>query len=274
VRAFRLAGGALVPAEIERSRAADGEAVVRVFAAGVTPTELDWYPTSHTKSGEPRSGAVPSHEFSGEVDGEAVFGMNDWFADGALAEYCVTRPEWIAPKPRTLSHVEAATVPISALTAWQGLHDRAKLRTGERVLVHGGAGSVGSFAVQLARRAGARVTATVSARNVDFVKSLGAERAIDYRTEQVTGEFDVVFDTVGNAPRGGRTVSIVEGSQDAPGFFIVEPKSSAADRSGGPDRRGGATDLCGCSGPVRSRAGRIHGPSGAEGPRQDRGRRG
>src|SRR5262249_43402400 len=169
-------------------------------------TERGWHPTSHTKSGEPRIGAVPSHEFSGE----AVFGMNDWYADGALAEFCVTRPEWIAPKPRTLSHIEAATVPISALTAWQGVFDPAKIRAGERLLVHGGAGSVGAFVVQLARRAGARVTATASARNIEFVKSLGAERAIDYRTEQAAGEFDVVFDTVGNAPtRGGRVVSIV-----------------------------------------------------------------
>src|SRR4029079_2565597 len=118
----------------------------------------------------------------------------------ATAEYCVARHSAVVPKPRSLTHTEAATVPIGALTAWQGLFDHAKLRPGERVLVHGGAGAVGVFAVQLAKLHGARVTATASARDLDFVTSLGAEQVIDYRAsrfEEGVQDLDVVFDTIG-----------------------------------------------------------------------------
>jgi NADPH:quinone reductase-like Zn-dependent oxidoreductase len=87
--------------------------------------------------------------------GQEVYGMNDWFADGVLAEYCLTQSDRIAPKPRNLNHIEAASVPIGALTAWQGLFERAQLQAGERVLVHGGAGAVGVFAIQLAKSRGA-----------------------------------------------------------------------------------------------------------------------
>ncbi len=91
--------------------------------------------------------------------GHEVYGMNDWYSEGAMAEYCIAPFFAVAPKPRSLTHLEAASVPISALTAWQGLFDHAKLRPGERVLVHGGAGGVGLFAIQLARLHGARVIA-------------------------------------------------------------------------------------------------------------------
>ena len=127
-----------------------------------TPTELRWYPTTHAPDGGKRTGAIPGHEFSGIVEavgpdvdpghvGAEVFGMNDWFAEGATAEYCVAPSPSIAAKPYRLSHAEAASVPIGALTAWQGLFDRARLRARERVLIHGGSGAVGIFAVQLAR---------------------------------------------------------------------------------------------------------------------------
>src|SRR3712207_4397284 len=102
-----------------------GELLVRVYAAGVTPTELLWYPTTHSKNGERRSDAVPGHEFSGVIAavgketigfaiGQEVYGMNDWFADGALAEYCLTQPTSVAQKPPSLTHVDAAAVPIGA----------------------------------------------------------------------------------------------------------------------------------------------------------------
>src|SRR5437016_10393388 len=110
--------------------------------------------------------------------------MNDWFSDGATAEYCIAHSSAVAPKPHCLGHAEAASVPISALTAWQGLFDRAKLRPGERVRGHGGAGAVGIFAVQLAKPRRARVTATASARDVAFVTRLGADQAIDYRASR------------------------------------------------------------------------------------------
>jgi NADPH:quinone reductase-like Zn-dependent oxidoreductase len=235
---------ALIPAELPQPMPGDGEVLIRVRAAGVTPTELHWDPTSHAKDGTPRLGAVPGHEFSGVIaalgrdangfqTGQEIYGMNDWFADGAVAEFCVTQPESIALKPATLTHEAAATVPIGALTAWQGLLNRAKIQRGERVLVHGAAGSVGIFAVQLASLHGAHVIGTASAPNLKLVAELGAEEVIDYRAsrfEDRAGKVDVVFDAVGGETldrsasmlkSGGRLVTIVD--QRSPDFFIVEP---------------------------------------------------
>ncbi|MDP9290752.1 MAG: NADP-dependent oxidoreductase [Verrucomicrobiota bacterium] len=169
----------------------EGEVIVAVHAAAVTPTELDWVPTWTTPAGAKRSfPIIPGHEFSGVVhrvgpgvtdlaEGDAVFGMNDWFRDGAQAEYCVARAADLALKPRSVDHVLAALTPISALTAWQGLFERAHLAVGERVLIHGAAGGVGIFAVQLARHHGAHVIATASAHNHEFVRGLGATEVID-----------------------------------------------------------------------------------------------
>jgi NADPH:quinone reductase-like Zn-dependent oxidoreductase len=108
----------------------------------------------------------------------------------------------LAPKPDSLNHASAATVPLSALTAWQALFDQARLAPGQRVLIHGAAGGVGSFAVQLTRWRGAHVIATASARNVEFVRELGADEVIDYGStpfESVVRNVDVVFDFVGGA---------------------------------------------------------------------------
>ena len=244
---------ALIAANVPQPQPADGELLVRVRAAGVTPTELLWYPTTHTKSGAMRTGAVPGHEFSGIIAalatgadgfnvGDEIYGMNDWFGDGAQAEFCLARPAEIARKPASVDHAHAAVTPISALTAWQGLFERARLAAGEHVLIHGGAGGVGVFAVQLARRCGARVTATAGAGNLDFVRGLGAEEVIDYRAERFeerVRDVDAVFDTVGGDTLrrswgvlrpGGRLVTIAaseEGSQDErtrAAFFIVEPR--------------------------------------------------
>src|SRR5215475_6951456 len=151
MRRMRLSDSAQAPVLIEENvpqpQPQRGELLVRVYAAGVTPTELLWYPTTHNKNGERRSRAVPGHEFSGVIAavgedpadfdiGQEVYGMNDWFSDGAIAEYCHTQPNSIAQKPTSLTHIEAASVPIGALTAWQGLFDRARLEAGEHVLVH------------------------------------------------------------------------------------------------------------------------------------------
>jgi NADPH:quinone reductase-like Zn-dependent oxidoreductase len=242
----------LVEATVDTPVPTSGEVLIRVRAAGVTPTELSWYPTTHTKSGDQRHGAIPGHEFSGVVTaladgvtgvafGDEVYGMNDWFADGATAEFCLTRPEWIAPKPASLTHIEAASLPISTLTAWQGLFDRAHLRQGDRVLIHGGAGAVGLYAIQLAHKTGAYVITTVASEHFDFVRQLGAQEVIDYRTDhfqKVVKNVDVVFDTVGGATLrdswevlnpGGRMITIAaksEGTKDErieKAFFIVEP---------------------------------------------------
>ena len=245
-------GPVLTEAELPQPTPGDGELLIRVRAAGVTPPELLWYPTTHTREGAQRLGAVPGHEFSGVIagrgkgvdgfhTGQEVYGLNDWFADGATAECCLTRPQNVAAKPASLTHEAAASVPIGALTAWQGLFDRARLQPGERVLVHGAAGSVGTFAVQLAHLHGARVLATASSINLKFVKELGADEAFDYRTsrfEHEVEDVDVVFDGVGGETRdrswgtlnpGGRLVTIASDSADAhdqrakEAFFIVEP---------------------------------------------------
>ena len=159
----------------------------------------------------------------------------------APSQYCVSTPASIAPKPALLSHAEAATVPIGALTAWQGLVDRAKLQATERILIHGGSGAVGVFAIQIARRAGAHVITTASARNFDFLAKLGANEVIDYRThrfEEKVQPVDVVFDSIGGETLNrswsllkpnGRMVTIAsasEGNKDErieKAFFIVEP---------------------------------------------------
>jgi len=245
-------GPILIPAELPNPEPALDEVLVHVHAAGVTPTEFLWYPTTHTKSGTPRAGAVPGHEFSGVVTaigqdvrdfkvGDEVYGMNDWFAEGATAEFCITLPQNVALKPATLSHEAAASAPIAALTAWQGLIDRAKLEAGERVLIHGGAGAVGLYAVQLAHIFGARVITTVSGRDIDLVKRLGADEAIDYEASRFEIEVkavDVVFDAVGGETLerswgvlkpDGRMITIAAGSEGATdqrvkdAFFIVEP---------------------------------------------------
>jgi len=251
-------GPALIATTLPEPRPADGDVLIRVRAVGVTATELLWYPTTHTKDGKERSGAVPGHEFSGSIAalgksvsgfnvGDEVYGMNDWFADGATAEFCLTEPQDIALKPKALTHELAATVPIGALTAWQGLFDRAHLESCERVLIHGAAGAVGVFATQLARRRGAYVIATASARNVDFVRQLGADEVIDYKTssfEEQVKNVDVVFDAVGGETldrswrvlkAGGRMVTIAAASEDdtdqrvKDAFFIVEPNRKQLD---------------------------------------------
>jgi NADPH:quinone reductase-like Zn-dependent oxidoreductase len=231
----------------------DNQVLVQVYATAITPTEFAWYPTFHTPDGGSRPfPIILGHEFSGVVDaigpactgvqvGDSVYGLSDWFIDGAQSDYCLTIRANIAPKPASLDHVQAAAVPISALTAWQALIDRAQLSPGQRVLIHGAAGGVGSFAVQVARHKNAHVIATVSKANVHFVAALGADEVIDYRTtpfETIVRDVDVVLDTVGGDTRdrswgvlskGGQLVTIAADAErvsqprvrDA--FFIVEP---------------------------------------------------
>jgi NADPH:quinone reductase-like Zn-dependent oxidoreductase len=242
---------ALAYEDAPRPEPGDGEVLVQVHATAVTPTEFQWAPTWTTRSGQARPfPLILGHEFSGVLAalgrgvtaparGEAVYGLNDWFRDGAEADYCVARADEVAAKPRAVDHAHAAAVPLSALTAWQGLFEHARLAAGERVLVQGAAGGVGLWAVQLARWCGAQVIATASAPNRDFVRGLGAEAVIDYqarRFEDAVRDLDVAFDTVGGETLarswgvlrpGGRLVTIAaseEGSQDPrtrAAFFIV-----------------------------------------------------
>lgn len=205
-----------------------GEVLVRVHAAGVNP--VDWKIRSGMmKAFRPVTFPyVPGADLAGVVEkvgpgvttfqpGQAVFGRS---SNGSYAEYSIAPASALAPKPKTLSYDEAATIPVGATTAWQGLFDHGSLQAGQRVLILGGAGGVGIFAVQFARWKGAHVISTASTRNIDFVRSLGAETVIDYTKTRVEDEVhavDLVFDTVGGTAlasawptlkRGGTLVSI------------------------------------------------------------------
>ena len=209
-----------------------GEVLVRVYTTGVIVNELRWNETYETKAGRKRVLPIPGRDLSGVVvevgpgvtaltEGAEVYAMLDYGRDGAEADYTIALPGELAPKPRTLDYVQAAAVPLSALTAWQGLFEHASLVAGQTVLIHGGAGGVGVFAVQLARWADAHVIATASARNRDFLHELGADEFIDYTTtrfEDVVHDVDLVFDLVGGdtlqrswqvIKLGGTLVSVV-----------------------------------------------------------------
>ena len=252
----RGGSGTLVAGDIPRPEPQADEVLVKVCATTVMPSELQWFTTFHLPFGEPRAfPIVLGHEFSGVVEslgakvngftvGEDVYGLIDWFVNGAQAEYCLAKTTALARKPQSIGHVQAATVPISALTAWKGLFERANLRRGERILIHGAAGGVGSFAVQLARCCGAHIIATVSSGDFEFVRSLGADELIDYRTtrfEEVVKEVDVVFDAVGGeilerswplVANGGRVVTVATQSNGASAprvrdaFMRVQPDGS------------------------------------------------
>ena len=192
-------------------RLGEGDALVRVHAAAITPTELTWNSTWTDAHGKDRRPIVPSFEVSGKVErvapdvrdlaeGDTVYGLLNFWRDGAAAEYAAVRAADLAPKPRSLDHVQAAAVPLSGLTAWQALFDHARLSRGDRVLIHGAAGGVGSFAVQFAHWRGAEVIATASKRHDEFLTGLGADKVLDYssvRFEEAVGDMDAVLDTVG-----------------------------------------------------------------------------
>jgi NADPH:quinone reductase-like Zn-dependent oxidoreductase len=223
-----------------------GEALVCVHAAAITRGELEW-PAD-------RLPAIPSYEFSGVVAalgsgvehlqvGDPVYALSGFDRDGAAAEYTVVKAEVLAPKPRTLSHIESAAIPLAALAAWQALFDHGDLKAGQRVLIHGAAGVVGSFAVQLAHERGAHVIGTASGDGVEVARQLGADEVIDNKTtrfELIVQKIDVVLDTIGGdmqtrslalLPRGGKLVSIAtEPSKERAAdygvtaiYFVVEP---------------------------------------------------
>lgn len=193
--------------ELERPQPQAGELLVKVHAAGVNP--VDW--KIRSGAGQRMGLTLPVHlgsEISGTVVqlgdgvdrfevGDAIFGIID---SGGFAEYAIASAANMVRMPANLDFIAAAAVPLGALTAWQAMFDIAKLAGGQRLLVTGGSGGVGSLAIQLAKAKGAHVTAMASGRNEDYVSSLGADAFIDYTRqpfEQVANDMDVVFDTVG-----------------------------------------------------------------------------
>ena len=193
---------------------------------------------------------MPGHELPGVVSelgygttgltvGQRVFGVADWTRDGSLAEYTAVEARNLAPLPADIDHTVAAALPISGLTAWQGLFDHAGLKTGQTVLIHGAAGGVGSIAVQLAHELGARVIGTGRAADREAALGLGADAFVDLEADGLedVGEVDVVFDVIGgeildrSAPlvrAGGTLVTITSPPKARPAdgravFFVVEP---------------------------------------------------
>ncbi|MGW5714771.1 NADP-dependent oxidoreductase [Amycolatopsis sp. NPDC003865] len=240
--------GGLALAELPYPHAAENDVVVRVHAAGFTPGELTWPATWTDRAGHDRAPSVPGHELSGVVAelgygttgltvGQRVFGFADWARDGSLAEYTAVEARNLAPLPADLDHAVAAALPISGLTAWQGLFDHAGLTAGQTVLVHGAAGGVGSLAVQLAAEAGARVVGTGRPRDRDLVLGLGADAFADLASGEWEQPADVVLDVFGGdvlarsaalVRPGGTLVTIAEPPTVWPEhgravFFVVEP---------------------------------------------------
>ena len=202
------------------------EFIVRVVAAGVNPIDAKTRAGGGVSASLPGFPAVLGNDFSGVVvrspyeahplqPGTEVYGMVPVPRySGAYAEYIAVPSLSVARKPPTLSHVEAAGVPVAALTAWGMVVELAKAHDGQRMLIHGGGGGVGHFAVQFAKYFGAHVTATGSTHNLEWLRELGASVAIDYTTtrfEEVVGEVDVVIDLVGNVldDTGSRSLGVL-----------------------------------------------------------------
>jgi NADPH:quinone reductase-like Zn-dependent oxidoreductase len=209
------------------------DVLVEVHAAAVTPGELAWDETWQSADGGDRTPVIPSHEFSGVIarvggdvssllPGAQVYGLIDFNHDGAAAEFVSLPQEALVRRPERLSHVESAALPLAALTAWQALSGQARLQPGERVFIQGGAGGVGSLAVQLAKVLGAHVTATAREDDEPLVKTLGADRVVPSVPAALAADeplFDVLLDTFGGpVPEesyglvrpGGRLVTLAQ----------------------------------------------------------------
>ena len=238
-------GGTLSVREIPVPRPGPDEVLIKVRAAGVNP--VDW------KAAGGRVGQVPGTDVSGVIDtlGEGVSGWKVGepvlgFArqSGSYAEYAVIPVSSLARKPRSMTFEEAAGVPIAAETAFRALHEAGGIKRGQTVLIHGAAGGVGSAAVQIARAAGARVIGTASANNLEFLKSIGADQAIDYKAqkfEDLVRNVDLVLNTA-NAETTARSVQVVRaggalvtivGSTDAAACAAAKIRCARPDRTTG-----------------------------------------
>lgn len=208
------------------------DVLVRIEAASVNPVDYKTREGKFAKVGDDDLPVTLGRDLSGTVEswgpnvqdikpGEAVFALLG-FARGSYAQYALVKPgEWVR-KPPNLSHVEAAAVPLAALTAWQGMISHGGLQKGQRVLIHGGAGGVGHLAIQIAKAKGAWVATTCSGEDMQFVRGLGADQAIDYKTEKFEDrltEIDLVYDLIGGdtqdrsfkvLKQGGALISTLE----------------------------------------------------------------
>jgi NADPH:quinone reductase-like Zn-dependent oxidoreductase len=228
--------------EVERPEPGEGEVLVRVKATGVGPWD-GWIRSGKSVINQPLPVTLGS-DLSGVVEatgrgvtrcqpGDEVFGVTNANFIGANAEYALASAGMIAAKPRKLGHIEAASMPVVAVTAWQMLFEHARVAPGQTVLIHGAAGNVGAFAVQLARLVRARVIANASARDIDYVNGLDADEVIDFRADRFEDGLepvDVVIDTVGGDVQR-RSLSVLK-----PGGTLVsavsEPDAQEAELRG------------------------------------------
>src|SRR5690242_21267934 len=236
-------------AERPEPQAAINDVIVQVHASGFVPTELTWPSTWTDRLGQDRTPSIPGHELAGVVTalgygttglsvGQRVFGITDWARDGTLAEYVAVEARNLAPLPGDVDFTVAASLPISGLTAWQGLFQHGRLRAGQSVLGHGAAGTVGSMVTQLAREAGAYVIGTGRSADRQTVLDFGAKEFVDLENDVLedVGGVDLVFDVIGGdigkrstglIRAGGTLVSIVGPPETPPGDglaadFVVE----------------------------------------------------
>jgi NADPH:quinone reductase-like Zn-dependent oxidoreductase len=237
-------------AEVPYPHAAENDVIVRVHAAGLTLGELEWPSTWVDRAERDRTPTIPGHEVSGVVAelgygttgltvGQRVFGLTDWARNGTLAEYVAVEARNLAPLSAGIDHVTAAALPMAGLTAWQGLFDHGHLATGQTILIHGAAGSVGSTAVQLAHEVGAHVIGSGRTAQRETVLDLGADAFLDLQQDRMEniGEVDVVFDVIGGeildrsaqlVRSGGALVTVAEPPRVRPEnaraiFYVVEP---------------------------------------------------
>ena len=229
--------------------AAINDVVVEVHASGFVPTELAWPPTWTDRLGRDRTPSIPGHELAGVVTalgygttglsvGQRVFGLTDWTRDGTLAEYVAVEARNLAPLPGDVDFTAGASLPISGLTAWQGLFEHGRLQAGQSVLVHGAAGAVGTMVTQLAREFGAYVIGTGRAADRQKTLDFGAMEFADLENDALedVGGVDLVVDVIGGHIQqrsagliraGGTLVTIVGPPEARPAYglavdFVVE----------------------------------------------------
>jgi NADPH:quinone reductase-like Zn-dependent oxidoreductase len=232
------------------------DVVVEVHAAGFVNTELSWPSTWTDRLDRDRTPSIPGHELAGVVSalgygttglsvGQRVFGLTDWSRDGTLAEYAAVEARNLAPLPGDVDFTVGASLPISGLTAWQGLFEHGRLRAGQSVIAHGAAGAVGSIVAQLAREAGAYVIGTGRAADRGKALEFGAQAFVDLDNDVLedVGEVDLVFDLIGGdigkrsarlVRAGGTLVSIVGPAEVRPADglsidFVVESNRAQLD---------------------------------------------
>src|SRR4051794_1411518 len=233
--------------------AAINDVIVEIHASGFVSTELEWPSTWTDRAGRDRTPSILGHELAGVVTalgygttglsvGQRVFGLTDWHRDGTLAEYAAVEARNLAPLPGDVEFAAGASLPISALTAWQGLFEHGRLQAGQTVLAHGAAGAVGTMVTQLAREAGAYVIGTGRAADREKALDFGAQEFVDLASDALedVGGVDLVFDVIGGDVQkrsadliraGGTLVTVVGPPESRPADgsaidFVVESSRS------------------------------------------------